>query len=86
MIRRDEVETLVIAVVADTFSVAPADIGQATTAADVDGWDSLSHTVLMVRLQKRLGISISERIAARAQTVGELVESIRGQIPPDTAP
>ena len=85
MIRRDDVESLVIAVIADTFSVAPADIGDATTASDIDGWDSLSHTVLMVRLQKRLGIAISERIAARAQTVGELVEAIRAQIPPGTA-
>lgn len=81
MIRRDEVESLVVAVVADTFSVAPSSIRPPTTAADVDGWDSLSHTVLMVRLQKRLGIAIPERIAARARTVGELVDLIRAEIP-----
>jgi acyl carrier protein len=85
MIHRDDVEALVIAVIAETFSVAASDICQTTTASDVDSWDSLSHTVLMVRLHRRLGIAIPERIAARAQTVGELIEMIRAEIPPGPA-
>ena len=83
---REEVEARVIAVIADTFSVSESEIGYATTAADVDGWDSLAHTVLMVRLQKQLGIAIPEAIAARAQTVGELVELIRAEIPSERSP
>lgn len=66
----------VIAVIGETFSVAPSHLSRSTTAADVDGWDSLAHTVLMVRLEKRLGMRIAESIAAKAVSVGELIDLI----------
>jgi len=43
----------------------------------VNGWDSLGHTVLMVRLQKKLRVAIPEHVAANVQTVGELIEALR---------
>lgn len=66
----------IISVIADTFSVDEDDITRNTIAADVDGWDSLSHTVLMIRLEKRLGIRINERIAFKANSVGMLIDAI----------
>jgi acyl carrier protein len=69
-----DVARAVVDVIAETFGIDSSCVSRATTAADVDGWDSLAHTVLMVRLEKRLGRPISERIAARADSVGELID------------
>jgi acyl carrier protein len=74
MIAKTDVAAIVMAVVAETFASGASNINRDTTAADVDGWDSLAHTVLMIRLEKRLGISISDRIAAKASSVGELID------------
>jgi acyl carrier protein len=65
------------AIIAETFNVASSDITDDTVADDVDGWDSLAHTVLMVRLQKKLRVAIPEHVAANVQTVGELIEALR---------
>ncbi len=74
MTAKTDVPAIVMAVVAETFPSGASTISRDTTAADVDGWDSLAHTVLMVRLEKRLGMPISDRIAAKADSVGELID------------
>ena len=60
--------------IATTFSVPTDLLGRETAAGDVEGWDSLGHTVLMIRLGRALGREVPESIAARARTVGELVD------------
>ncbi len=62
--------------VAETFNCSVSDIDRSTTADDVSGWDSLSHTILMIRLQTALGIQIPEQIAAEAETVGVLSDRL----------
>lgn len=74
MIAKTDVPAIVMAVVAETFPGGASIISRDTTAADVDGWDSLAHTVLMIRLEKRLGMPISDRTAAKASSVGELID------------
>lgn len=74
MTAKTDVPAIVMAVVAETFACGASNISRDTAAADVDGWDSLAHTVLMIRLEKRLGIPISDRIAAKASSVGELID------------
>ena len=73
----DDIAGEVRAIIAETFNVASSDITDDTVADDVDGWDSLAHTVLMVRLQKKLRVAIPEHVAANVQTVGELIEALR---------
>jgi acyl carrier protein len=62
------------------FPSDPSQICREATAADVDGWDSLAHTVLMVRLEKRLGMRISERVAAKAGSIGELIDLLCAEL------
>jgi acyl carrier protein len=69
-------ETAVIAIVADTFSIDPATVGRHTTADDVEGWDSLGHSVLLARLGQKLRIEIGEQIAVEPKNVGELVDRL----------
>jgi acyl carrier protein len=51
-------------------------VNEQTTAADVDGWDSLSHVRIILEIEKRLGISIDGSEASYVKTVGELVDLI----------
>jgi acyl carrier protein len=52
----DDIAGKVGAIIAETFSVASSDITDDTVADE----DSLAHTVLMFRLQKKLRIAIPE--------------------------
>lgn len=73
-ISSQDIAVTVATVIGETFFIDPSLVTRSTRAVDVDGWDSLSHTVLMIRLEKRLGFSISDRIAAKATDVGELID------------
>jgi acyl carrier protein len=46
------------------------------TAADVDGWDSLSHIRLVLAVEKTFHISFSASEVARLKNVGEFVNLI----------
>jgi acyl carrier protein len=71
-----EIEQRLISVIADVFSADPAAITRETVADDVDGWDSLAHTVLMMRLERVFAVRIDEAIASGAGNVGELADAI----------
>ncbi|GEO99587.1 acyl carrier protein [Methylobacterium haplocladii] len=67
-------------VIAQTFAVDLDAVPDAAGAEDVDGWDSLSHTVLMIRLQNAFKIRIPESLAADAANVGDLITGIEGLV------
>lgn len=73
----DELAKQVRKIIAETFNVDEGEITNETTADDVDGWDSLAHTILMVRLQRNLNLTIPETLAANSETVGALIEGLR---------
>jgi len=71
-------------VIAKHFRTNPAAITAATTALDVRGWDSLNHTLLLMRLEQELGVRVDARAALQAANVGDLVaaiEAARGRKP-----
>jgi acyl carrier protein len=70
-------EAKIIALIADTFSADPKEIGRETVANDVDGWDSLGHSILLARLSQKLGIDIGEEIASGTENVGQLVDQLQ---------
>lgn len=67
----------VIAVIADTFDIDPASVLPSTVADDVDGWDSLGHSVLIVRLSRRLGIEIDDWTASELRSVGHMIDVLQ---------
>ena len=69
----------VLATIASTFDVPVSTLGPGTAALDVPGWDSLGHTVLMIRLGRALGRPIPESIASRARDVAELIDMLGAQ-------
>lgn len=72
---RSELYELVTKVISDTFAYPQDGLSEDTVAEDVDGWDSLKHTILMVRLQRAVGVTFPESIA-EAGNVAELVDRI----------
>ena len=71
---RSDLAGVVLETIATTFDVPVSSLGPETAALDVPGWDSLGHTVLMIRLARATGRSVPESVAARARNVAELVE------------
>jgi len=64
----------IVETIAETFGADPARITRATVADDVDGWDSLGHSILMVRLSRRLGTEIDAWTASESRSVGHLID------------
>lgn len=74
-----ETLTRVRAAIISTFKL-PCDepIGRETTSADVPGWDSLSHSVLLMAIEDDFGIELPLDSAYEAKDVGDLVDVIDG--------
>jgi len=45
-----------------------------TTAADVDGWDSLSHVRLMIAVERAFSVRFSASEIGTLQKVGDLID------------
>ena len=72
----DQVADTVRSVVAETFGVEAACVHDGTVAQDIAGWDSLQHTVLLIRLQTRLGLRLPARQLLAARSVGDLTTEL----------
>jgi acyl carrier protein len=59
----------------ETLTIAPA-----TSAKDVEDWDSLSHVRLMVALESAFGVRIKASEAAKLENVGQLADLIERKL------
>lgn len=73
---RDEVLTLVRSHLAEELEVDAAEIGERTRFKEDLDADSLDLYELVMELEDRYGISVSEQQAARIETVGDAVEFV----------
>jgi acyl carrier protein len=51
-----------------------------TTAADVDGWDSVMHVMLVLASERKFGIRFESSEIANAANVGEFVALIDSKL------
>lgn len=65
----------VAGVIRETFGVDDIDVMPETVAEDVPGWDSLSHTILILSLEEAFGIELPADTRGFAN-LGELVATI----------
>ena len=47
-----------------------------TTSNDVDGWDSLTHMLIIAEVEKQFNVRINFRELMKISNVGELVQTI----------
>jgi acyl carrier protein len=48
----------------------------ATTADDVEGWDSLNHVIIVVEIERRFGIKFQAAEMEELKNVGELADLV----------
>ncbi len=79
----DKVFAQVRAVMARVFDVDASRITDETRAADIEGWDSLTHLIVLTGIERRLAVKLPMEEAYAAQNVGALVSLVRGCLPQD---
>lgn len=50
------------------------------TASDVDGWDSLSHMLLITEVETAFSIKFKLRELNKMKNVGDMIEIIMGKV------
>jgi len=56
-----------------TFDKPDLEIRPEMTAADVDGWDSLTHVELISAVEKTFGLKFKLKEITKLQNVGDLI-------------
>lgn len=65
----------VTGVMRSVFALPPGvAIERSTSSADIDGWDSLSHSLLILAVEEEFGIDLPLDKTFELQNVGELVD------------
>jgi len=72
----DDVKSKFFAKIAEFFSVDRSTLSDATTAANVDGWDSIRHTELILDLEDLFDIELPLVDVQAAENLGELSQVV----------
>ena len=64
----------------DVFDNEDLVISNATTADDIEEWDSLMHIHLMITIEKEFNVTFNTSEVIALQNVGEFVDSLNGKI------
>lgn len=75
---RKEILEKVAETIRETFGVDDIEINEETVADDIPGWDSLSHTILMLTIEQTFGIELESTTAYK--NVGDLAVVISNKI------
>lgn len=73
---RSRILTELTAIVRDIFDDPGIQLTDATTAPEIEGWDSLNHINIVVAAEKKFGVKFKTAEVARFQNVGQFVDSI----------
>lgn len=65
-----------VAIFRDVFDDEDLELTDATTADDVEGWDSVAHITLMFAIEQRMGVQFSDDELGGFKDVGELREAV----------
>jgi len=77
---RPEMLATMLPVFREVFDDETLSITGATTARDVDGWDSLTHIRLMLAIETAFGVRIKATEAAKLENVGALADLIERKL------
>ena len=73
---RQEVNERLNGVFQDVFGDDSLTVNDKTTAADVEGWDSLRHISLLAAIEDEFDIEFSMAQTVKMKNVGEMVDFI----------
>jgi acyl carrier protein len=79
-----EVQSALQEVFRRVFDDDELSITETTTAADINGWDSMAHINLIIAIEKQFGISFSAteiaQLGRRGQNVGSMMQLLAVKI------
>ena len=71
-----EIEGLVSSVLKrDNVTLSPA-----TVAADVDGWDSLTHMMIIDSIEKKFGVKFKLKEVMKFNNLGDIITCVQGKV------
>ncbi len=73
---RNEILAKINEIAKDVFDNDEVELTEATTAADVEEWDSLSHLSLVSDIEDEFGIRFTLAEVSGSKNVGELIDAI----------
>ena len=68
-------------IVREVFDDETVELTEATTAKDVDGWDSLSHIRFIVTVEQRFKIKFTSREVENLRNLGDLLKAVNAKLP-----
>ncbi len=74
---REEILAEVTDVIREEFEEDDIEVTEATTAADIKGWDSLAHLSLIHEIEGRFKIKFTMGEIQGFKNVGEMMDSIQ---------
>ena len=74
------VESRVAAVIAKTLGHSNFEINPALTASEVEGWDSLSHLMIITGIENEFGVRFKLKELNQLKNVGNLVTLIETKL------
>lgn len=77
---REEVYEKLNEVFRDVFDDEDIEVNDETTAADIDGWDSLMHITLMDAVEEEFDVSFDMKTVVKLKNVGEMVDVILEEV------
>ena len=77
---REEIFKKLNEVFCDVFDDPDIRVNDSTTAADIDGWESLTHITLISSVENAFDISFSMKEVVKMKNVGEMVDRIEEKI------
>ena len=77
---REEVFETLNGVSQDVFDDESITVNEATTAEDIDDWDSLEHINLIAAVEQEFGMKFSMGQVVTMKNVGEMADIIISQI------
>ena len=73
---RDEVKHIVFTSVASTFGAPKDALNEGMDASDVDGWDSVSTSHLLLDIEERIGCELDITAILEAENLGQMIDVI----------
>ena len=77
---RSEIFAKLTEVFQDVFDDDSLTINEATTANDIEDWDSLTHIVLLSTVEEEFGIKFDMKAVQGLKDVGAMVDLIEAQV------
>jgi acyl carrier protein len=70
---REKIQNKLTDVIRDFFELPQLAIDPSTTAAQVEGWDSVAHVGLIVAVEKAFAVRFTTKEVKSLRTVGDLI-------------